>query len=115
VTAVGLAWIESAGFRALPPIDYPALIIKRYDQQNEANLCAAMLGDADSAAVVRFNMFGVDFGKFWDLPRGGPWDLPAGRIAEFNSLLRGSVVIVARRDGPVENEPEKSQVSARSA
>jgi hypothetical protein len=56
-----------------------------------------------------------DFMNFWNpWPGGGPWDLPAGRMAEFNSFLRGSVVIVARRDGAVENVPVKSQVSARS-
>src|SRR5450631_3050074 len=31
VGAAGLAWIEAAGFRALPPIDKPALIITDYD------------------------------------------------------------------------------------
>ncbi len=89
----------------MPPIDRPALTITSYDRDTEAELYAAMLKDPDSAAVVRFNMPFGDFRKFWDLPRGGPWDLPAGRIAEFNSFLRGSVVIVAKRDGTVENVP----------
>jgi hypothetical protein len=111
VTGAGLAWIESTGFRALPPIDRPALTIMIYDRDTEADLYAAMLKDPDSAAVVRFNMVFGDFRKLWELPRGGPWDLPAGRIAEFNSLLRGSIAIVARRDGAVEDAPAKSQVS----
>jgi hypothetical protein len=98
VTSAGLAWIESAGFRALPPIDHAALTIMMYDREKEADLYAAMLGDPDSVAVGRFNMLGRDFMNFWDSQRGGPWDLPAGRIAEFNRFLRGSVEIVARRD-----------------
>jgi hypothetical protein len=114
VTAAGLAWIESAGFRALPPIDRPALSIMIYDRDTEADLYAALLNDPDSTAVVRFNVLGGDFMNFWKPQRGGPWDLPAGRIAEFNSFLRGSVAIVARRDGAVENAPLNSQVSARS-
>jgi hypothetical protein len=69
-----------------------------YDREKEADLYAAMLGDPDSVAVWRFNMLGRDFMNFWDSQRGGPWDLPAGRIAEFNRFLRGSVEIVARRD-----------------
>lgn len=115
VTAAGLAWIETAGFRALPPIDRAALTIMLYDRQNEADLYAAMLADPDSAAIVRFNMFGGDFMKFRDGPHGSPWDLPAGRIAEFNRFLRGSVVIVTRRDGAVENVTVESLVPARSA
>jgi hypothetical protein len=104
VTAVGLAWIKSAGFRALPPIDRPTLTIMSYDQEIGADLCAAMLGDPDNVAVVRFNMLGRHAMNFIDLRRG-PWELSAGRIAEFNSLLRGSVVIVARRDGAVASAP----------
>jgi hypothetical protein len=114
VTPEGLAWIERAGFRALPPIDRPVPTIMLYDRETETDLYAAMLKDPDSAAVVRFSMFGGDFGKFWELPRGGPWDLPAGRIAEFNSFLRRSVEIVARWDGAVDKMPVKSQVSVRS-
>jgi hypothetical protein len=115
VTVAGLAWIEAAGFRALPPIDHPVLTIMMYDREKEADLYATMLGDPDSAAIGRFNMLGRDFMNFWDQQRGGPWNLPAGRIAEFNRSLRGSVEIVARRNGAVENVHVKSEVFARSA
>jgi hypothetical protein len=102
VTAAGLAWIESAGFRALPPIDRPALTIMSYRQETEANLVATMLEDPGSAAVVRFNVAGRDVMDLWDLRHGGPYQLKAERIPEFNSLLCGSVVIVARRDSAAE-------------
>jgi hypothetical protein len=107
VTAAGLAWIESSGFRALPPIDRPALTIMSYYRKTEADLNAAMVGDPRSTAVVRFNMLGIHAMDFLDLRRG-QWDLPAGRIGEFNSFLRGSVVVVARRNGIVENAPVNS-------
>jgi hypothetical protein len=103
VTAAGLAWIEAAGFRALPPIDRPTLTIMMYGRENEADLYTTMLEDPASLAVARFNMLGRDFMNFWKSQRGGPWDLPAERIAEFNRFLRGSVEIVARRDGAAEN------------
>jgi hypothetical protein len=103
VTAAGLAWIEAAGFRALPPIDRPILTIMMCDRWEETDPYAAALGDPESVAVARFNMLGRDFMNFWESQRGGPWDLPAGRIAEFNRFLRGSVEIVARRDGAATN------------
>jgi hypothetical protein len=115
VTAAELAWIETAGFRALPPIGQPALTIMSYDRRTEADLVAAMLADPGSTAVVRFNVSGRDVMDLWDLHRGGPWELKAGRIPEFNILLRGSIVIVARRADAAENDPVKSQISAPSA
>jgi hypothetical protein len=114
VTAAGLAWIEAAGFRALPPIDRPTLTIMVHDRDNEADQCAAMLGDPDSVAVGRFNMLGGDFMNFWKSQCGGPWHLPAERIAEFNRFLRGSVKIVARRDGAVENARSAGPIAGRS-
>jgi hypothetical protein len=65
-----------------------------------------MLGDPESVAIARFNMLGRDFKNFWESQRGGSWHLPAGRIAEFNRFLRGSVEIVARRDGAAEIKPK---------
>jgi hypothetical protein len=114
VTAAGLAWIEAAGFRALPPIDRPTLAIMMYDRWEETDQYAAMLSDPESVAVVRFSMLGRDFMNFWKSQRGGPWDLPAGRIAEFNRFLRGSVEIVARRDGAAENVRSAGPTAGRS-
>jgi hypothetical protein len=115
VSAAGLAWIEAAGFRALPPIDRSTLTIMMHDWENEADQHTAMLGDPDSVAVGRFNMLGRDFMNFWGSQRGGPWDLPAARIAEFNRFLRGSVEIVARRNGAAENVSVKSEINAAVA
>ena len=106
VTAAGLAWIEAAGFRALPPIDRPTLTIVMYDRDNEADQYAAMLEEPDCIAVGRFNMLGRDFMKFWESQRGGPWHLPAERIAEINRFLRGSVEIVAQRYDAAEIKPK---------
>jgi hypothetical protein len=114
VTAAGLAWIEAAGFRALPPTDRPTLAIMMYDRREETDQYAAMLSEPESVAVVRFNMLGRDFMNFWKSQRGGPWDLPAGRIAEFNRFLRGSVEIVARRDGAAENVRSAGPTAGRS-
>jgi hypothetical protein len=102
VTSDGLAWIETAGFRALPPIAKPSLAITSYERDvAEADLHACMLQDPDSAALVRFNVLGRAFMSLVDdLRCGGPWDMPSDRIPELNSNLRGSMVIVARRGGP---------------
>jgi hypothetical protein len=91
-------------------IDQPALTIISYDQETEADLVATTLADPGRAAVVRFNMLGRDAVNFLDPPRGGPWDVKAERIPELNGLLRGSIVIVSKRDDAMENVPVKSQV-----
>jgi hypothetical protein len=115
VTAAGMAWIEAAGFKALPPLDAPTFALMSYDRQTEAELVAALLRDPDITAVVRFHVLGRHVTNFVDLRHGGPWDVPTKRIPEINRFLRGSVVIVARRDGDVENVAMASGVSARSA
>jgi hypothetical protein len=99
VTKAGLAWMESAGFRALPPVEGATLLIASYDFDDvdaKADLHALMFQQPDNAAIVRFNVLGR---HVMDLLRqAGPWQVPADRIPELNSKLRGSVVIVARRD-----------------
>jgi hypothetical protein len=58
-----------------------------------------MLEQPDSAALVRFNVFGqAAMNLMGDIRHAGPWRIPADRIPELNRNLRGSVVIVARRD-----------------
>jgi hypothetical protein len=97
VTLAGLAWMDAAGFRALPPIEKPDLIIASYDAEAKNDLRALMLEAADSAALVRFNLRDHEAKNFIDLRTSGPWHVGAERISELNKHLLGSVAIVARR------------------
>jgi hypothetical protein len=100
ITAAGLAWIETAGFRALPPVESATLTIANYDVDAEARVHALLVEKPDHTAVVRFNVLGRHIMELADLRDGGPWHFPADRIPELNRSLRGSVRIVARRDDP---------------
>jgi hypothetical protein len=97
VTSAGLAWIEAAGFRALPPVEGAALLVADYDVDMKAELQALILENSDHAAVVRFNVLGRHVREFIELGHGGPWRVQAERIGELNRYLRGPVVIVGRR------------------
>lgn len=98
VTLAGLAWTETAGFRALPPIETPCLIIASYHADAKNDLQTLMLESADSAALVRFNLPGQEAKKFMDLRNHGPWHVGAERIGDLNKQLRGLVAVVARRN-----------------
>src|SRR5262245_48323478 len=53
VTSAGLSWIEAAGFRTLPPIETPDLVIRSYDVDAKPDWHAFMRENPDTAAVVR--------------------------------------------------------------
>jgi hypothetical protein len=93
----GLAWIEAAGFRALPPVDRPTIRLRRYSRRDEAKLTDSLFDEPHAAAVVRANVLGRHLGKLIDLRSANPWDLPSDRIPILNRHLRGSVVVVAQR------------------
>ncbi|MGA9868505.1 MAG: hypothetical protein WBQ75_18920 [Acetobacteraceae bacterium] len=99
VTSAGLAWIEAAGFRALPPIDKPTLAITSYNAFAEADMRAFMLEDAGSAALVRFNVFGGVVSSLLGHRSSPPWHVPSHRISELNRNQRRAITIVLRRDG----------------
>jgi hypothetical protein len=103
VTFAGLAWMETAGFRALPPIEGPSLVMTSYEVDAKDDLHAFMLESPDSAALVRFNVGGTHVMDFIDLRQRGPWHFPAERISALNRNLRG-VVVFARRDRPISSE-----------
>jgi hypothetical protein len=103
VTPAGLTWIEAAGFRALPPVEGPVLMIAEYDADRKVELDTLMLENPDHAAVVGFKVLGRYVLKIVE-PERGPWRIQAERISELNRHLRGSIEIVARRDGPVSLE-----------
>jgi hypothetical protein len=97
VSSEGLTWIESAGFRALPPSDKPTLRMIAYWGDVEEHLRDILFADPGSAAIVRFNVLGRHVMNIIDLRYGGPWDFPSNRISDLNRNLRGSVVVVAHR------------------
>jgi hypothetical protein len=103
VTSAGLAWIEAAGFRALPPVEGPVLMIAIYDVDREAELHALMLENPDHAAVVGFKVLGRYVPNIVEHERD-PWRFQAERISDLNRHLRGSVEIVARRDHLVSSD-----------
>ncbi|WP_159009920.1 hypothetical protein [Bradyrhizobium sp. S69] len=104
VTAAGLAWMETAGFRALPPVEGPAFVIASYDADEKDQLDALMREGLDRVAVARFNVGGRDVMDFIDLRHAGPWHVSGERIRDLNRSLLGPVVIVARRHDLVSSE-----------
>lgn len=104
VTAAEIAWIEAAGFRALPPIHESSLAVRFYDATAAAEMRAFMLEATGSVALLRFNLPGGYFSDFvnqLNQPGSGSWHVPGDRIPELNRKLLRPVEIVARRDDPV--------------
>lgn len=100
VTAAGLAWLEAAGFRALPPIDDPALAIASYDADSQVDMHSFMLETRGSAALVRFNASYRTVTDLMGARQGHTRYLQSNRIPDLNRELRGRVVLVMRRDEP---------------
>ncbi len=99
VTVEGLAWMESAGFRALPPCCKPTLDIAIYDDEDTAKMRAFLLENAESVALVRFAI------PLWRarevLPPSqgrGRWAVPRERLPELNRHLRNAITVALRRD-----------------
>ena len=74
-----------------------------WTKATEADLYASILRTPGCAAVARFNIAGKHAMNFFNL-RDGPFEVVAGRIAEFNRFLNGSVVIVATSDDGAEKD-----------
>ncbi len=60
--------------------------------------------DADSAALVRFNVGVRRAMTLLDLRNAGPWHLASNQIPALNQCLLRSVVVVAMRDAPSPHE-----------
>jgi hypothetical protein len=92
VDAKGLAWIEQAGYRALPPIDHAELRLDFYDEYAISPDRLAQHGTRDVAAIAVFSVGGKGalslFGE-----NGAPWQLPAAKIPELNRLLLRAITI----------------------
>ena len=98
VTLAGLAWIEAAGYRALPPISKPTIAVIPHNAMAEAEMHAFMLEDPESEALVCFNIFGGIIAGLADAEGPPPWRVQDSRIPELNRHLRRPVTVVMRRE-----------------
>lgn len=95
VTAAGLAWSESSGLRALPPIE-TSLPVRTYPGPSDADLQEFMRGSPDGVAVLRFSVDRHAVQHIID--RYDACQVPGHRIPELNKNLKGAVVVVAQHD-----------------
>jgi hypothetical protein len=73
-----------------------------FDCRDEAAMKSFMLENDESAALVRFNVFGKVLSDMLDFPKSGPWpgapwSFPSDRIPELNRNLLRSVDVLHRR------------------
>jgi hypothetical protein len=97
VSREGLAWIEAAGFRALPPSPRPSVTLRPCHRHHAEELAAPFLEDPEAVAVVRANVLGRHLHGIVDLRTAGPWNIPSNEIPVLNRHLRGSVTVIATR------------------
>jgi hypothetical protein len=104
VDSNGLAWVEAAGFRALPPAKEPTVRIESYDGEKREVCRSLLAADEGFAAVLMFKVHGRHLLDLVDLKNAGPWDLPSAQIPILNRHLRGAITILARRSDGFEIE-----------
>jgi hypothetical protein len=89
VTAAGLAWAESAGLRALPPIE-PLPVIAYWRETADADLKQLLEAQPGGVAGLRFTVAGLyAIPHIIDPRQGGPWKVQEDQIPELNMYLKG--------------------------
>jgi len=92
VDRTGLAWIKQAGYRALPPIDGPTLMLDFYDQDKPVIEQATRHEQANAIALAVFSVGGKGALELF-AKQAPPWRLPAASIPELNTLLLRSIMV----------------------
>jgi len=100
VNAAGLDWLKAAGFRALPPIDTPTLLVVLYwyHRDNSDEMRTFLSADPNSVAIVHFVVRARYVVDLLGLPHSGPLAIRSDQIPELNRELRGLITNVARRE-----------------
>jgi hypothetical protein len=105
VSADELAWIDAAGYRALPPTKEAELAITSIWDPPDDTTARRMIDDAGADALVHLNVRSL---PFLDLVKGqtGPnHAIPAGRIRDLNRNIEGHIEVVASRHAEAAPEP----------
>jgi hypothetical protein len=95
VASAGLAFIESTGWKALPPAD--DIILYSFDHEDAGQPERCLTADSQAVAVVRFSAAPRFITDIIDYKTGGPWRIPAAKIPSLNGKIRGAIEIVVQR------------------
>lgn len=97
VSAAGLAWLEAAGFRALPPPEGPTLTLVSASPDQDDQAREMLLADPSAAAIVRFGIAGRYVMDYIPIRDAGPYRFPSDKVPEINRHLKTNVQLIARR------------------
>jgi hypothetical protein len=96
VSAEDLAWIEAAGYRALPPTDDSALAVSLLYEQPDDNAAQCLMECTGAIALVQLSVRSLPFLDLVDGQSGPDYAVPAARIKDLNRNIVGEIEIVAR-------------------
>jgi hypothetical protein len=97
VDAQELAWIEMAGYRALPPTENSTLAVSLLSEPPGDDAARRLIECSDAVALLHVSVRSLPFLALLDGQTGPNYAIPAGRINDLNRNIDGEVEIVARR------------------
>jgi len=110
VTKEDLAWIEAAGYRALPPTSDTALAVSSIWDPPDDDAAQRMMESAGADALVHLNVRAL---PFLDLVKGqsGPdHTILATQVSDLNRNIEGAIEVVASRQAEAAPEPAGSHL-----
>src|SRR5258708_1918703 len=104
VSAEDLAWIETAGYPALPPMDDSALAVSLLSRRPDDDAARRLMECTGAVALVRVNVRSLAFLDLVNGQSGPDYAVPAGRIKDLNRNIVRQIEIVPRH--AAQEEPE---------
>jgi hypothetical protein len=104
VSAEDLAWIEAAGYRALPPTDDSAIAVSLLYEQPDDDAARRLMECTGAIALVQLSARSLPFLDLVDGQSGPDYAVPAARIKDLNRNIVGEIEIVARLEAYLNSE-----------
>lgn len=100
VNAKDLAWIETAGYRALPPTDNSTVAVSLLYEPPDDDAARRLMEFSGAVALVHLSVRSLPFIDLVDGQTGPNYAVPAARIKDLNRNIVGEIEIVARLEAP---------------
>jgi len=98
VDAQELAWIEMAGYRALPPAENSTITVSLPAEPPDDDAARRLIECSDAVALLHVSVRSLPFLALVDGQTGPDYAVPAGLIKDLNLNIVGEVAVVARCD-----------------